>query len=82
MHNALGITEPLPAKVSRFHDRPFQVINGGAFAEAIRAGITDPSVRRLAAGRLIGSLDQWSDNTDLLEDPTRRQTIRALYDTA
>jgi hypothetical protein len=79
-HNALGITEPLPAKVSRFHGRPFQVINGGAFADAIRARITDPAVRRIAAGRLIGSLDQWSDSTDLLCDPGRRAAVRGLYE--
>jgi hypothetical protein len=80
-HNALGITDPLPTNAARFHDRPFQVINGGAFASAIRAQITDPFVERLATGRLIGSLDQWCDNTDLLENPGQRETIRALYQT-
>jgi hypothetical protein len=79
LHNALGITEPLPATVSPFHDRPFRVIHGGAFADAIRARITDPAVQSHAAGRLIGSLDQLSDSTDLLCDPTRRRAIRALY---
>jgi hypothetical protein len=65
MHNALDITEPLPVTSSGFHDRPFRVIHGGAFAEAIRARIADPEVVRIASRRLIGGIDQFSDNTDL-----------------
>jgi hypothetical protein len=82
LHNALGITDPLPTNAARFHNRPFQVINGGAFAEAIKVQITAAFVQRLATGRLIGSLDQWCDNTDLLENPGQREMIRALYQTA
>lgn len=81
LHNALGVTAPLPVTVSRFHDRPFQVIHGRAFADAIRQRIADPTVRRIAAGRLIGGVDQWSDSTDLLCDPARRRALRALYET-
>lgn len=35
-HNALRITPPLPARVSRFHNRPYSVIHGEKFAAAIR----------------------------------------------
>ena len=78
MHNQLGITETLPAKVSRFFGRPFLVMNtGGGFAEAIRARITDPVVARL---ELIGSIDQISDNTDILSDQRWRMTLRRLYE--
>jgi len=82
MHNALNITQPLSAKVTHFFDRPFRVIQGGDFADAIRARITDPAVKRIAAGRLIGSIDQFSDSTDMLEDTRLRPMLRKLYDWA
>lgn len=79
MHNRLGITEQLPEDVTSFYGRPFQVIYGGRFAAAICAQISDPDVHRIAARRLIGGIDQWSDNTDMLADPFWRQTLRGLY---
>ncbi len=80
MHNALGVTNPLPAKVSAFFGRPFRVIHGETFANAIRAQITDPALKHIAAGRLIGSVDQFSDSADILSDPRWRPALRRLYD--
>jgi len=79
MHNALGVTEPLPDKASRFHGRPFRVIHGDRFADAVAAQITDPAVRRIASSRLIGGIDHFSDSTALLEDQHRRPVLRRLY---
>ena len=79
MHNRLGITEYLPEQVTSFFGRPFQVIYGGRFAAAICARISGPDVRRIAGRRLIGSIDQWSDSTDMLADPSWRQSLRQLY---
>lgn len=80
MHNALRLTDPLPAQVGPFFDRPFRVIHlGGGFAEAIRDQIQDLHVRRIADRRLIGGIDQWSDSTDLLEGTGWRPTLRRLY---
>ena len=78
-HNALGITERLPAAASPFHDRPFRVIWGGRFADAIRAVIEDTEVRAIAARRPIGNIDLFSDSTDLLCDTSRRVALRGLY---
>jgi hypothetical protein len=81
MHNALGITEPLPEKVAPFFNRPFKVIHlHGGFADAIKARIQDPEVQRIAQKRLIGSIDQFSDSTDILSDSTWRATLRGLYE--
>ena len=80
MHNALGITEILPATVSSFHDRPFKVIQGGMFAQAIFDRITSPALKRLADHRLIGSIDQFSDNTDLMSLADWRLLLRKLYE--
>ena len=62
-HNRLGLTEPLPASVRRFYRRPYQVLGGDRFAEALRAGITSPRIRDLP---LAGGVDQFSDSTDAL----------------
>jgi hypothetical protein len=81
MHNALEITEPLPAKVGKFFTRPFLVIHlEGNFASAICKRITDPAVKRLAERRLIGSVDQFSDSTDILAEPNWRAILRKFYE--
>ncbi len=79
-HNALGLTPPLPEKAVGFFGRPFQVIFGERFARALCAQITDPGVKRLTGRPLIGSLEQFSDSTDLCSDAAWRQTLRGLYE--
>lgn len=79
MHNALGITEPLPERVRDFFGRPFKVIALHGFADAILARITDETVRRIAGRSLLGGIDQFSDSTDLLSDEQWRPAVRALY---
>ena len=79
MHNALGITEVLPETVAPFFNRPFQVINGGQFAQALVAQITDPEVKQIGSQRLIGNIDQFSDNTDFRAGGDRQLVLRQLY---
>ena len=80
MHNALGITASLPTTASPFFGRPFLVIHGGAFVDAIRAKINDPEVKRIADMTLIGATDQFADSTDLLSYPGLRKRLKHLYD--
>lgn len=75
-HNALQITDALAPQVSHFYDRPFLVIDGGRFANAIRGQISDPVVKRIADQWLIGNVDQFSDSTDLLNEA---RALRSLY---
>lgn len=77
MHNGLGVTEPLPAQVSRFFDRPFLVIHADRFADAIRAAITDPEVRALPEH--LGAIDQFVDSTDVLDYPERFDRLELMY---
>jgi len=80
MQNALGITEPRSATAVQFYGRPFRVIHLGArFAEAVAAQIADPDVARLGRRRLIGGIDQVSDNTDVLCAAEIRSKILTLY---
>jgi hypothetical protein len=75
MHNALGITEPLPPEVSPFHNRPFLVIHGDRFVDAIRAEIRSEVV--LALPEHLGAYDQFVDSTDALRYLER---FRVLYE--
>ncbi|HWD40628.1 MAG TPA: DUF4037 domain-containing protein [Fimbriimonas sp.] len=80
MHNDSGITDPLSAQSELFHERPFHVIEStSGFADAIRKKIVDPRVQAIASRRNIGSIDQFSDSTDLLSYPSWRPVLRNLY---
>lgn len=79
MHNALQLTAPLPEQTATFFGRPFQVIALHGFAGALLAQIGDPAVRQIATRPLIGSVDQFSDNTDLLESVALRPLLRHFY---
>jgi hypothetical protein len=78
MHNELGVTDPLPTQVSSFHNRPFLVIHGDRFADAIRAAITSQEVRDLPLN--LGGADQFVDSTDVLDDPERFDRLKMMYE--
>lgn len=77
MHNALGLTSPLSTEAVLFYDRPFLVIYGDRFAQAIAETITDPQVR--AIDGLIGSANQFVASVDLLEESRRCRRLRTVY---
>ena len=80
MHNRLGITEPVPTEPRHFFGRPFRVIEIHGFAGRIVQRIRDERVRRIAARRPIGSIDTFSDSTDLVSHASWRATLRKLYE--
>jgi hypothetical protein len=81
MHNDLGITAAIAGRVSPFHDRPFRVIHGDRFASAIADAIDDPTVEAIVSRvGLIGSVDQLSDNVDVLSNPEKYTRLRAIYE--
>ena len=77
--NSLNISAAIPAKASAFFDRPFLVISCGEASSALVSAINDVGVQRIAAKGLIGSLNQFSDSTDLVSHPAWRKEIRQLY---
>jgi len=79
MHNRLKITEPLSQDVSQFHGRPFWTISMGVFSRAISEKIEDVGIKKLTEKRLIGGIDHISDNTDILEDASRRRLFKDFY---
>ncbi len=76
-HNQLGITDPLPDRVSRFYERPFLIIHADRFAEAIRGAISSAEV--LALPPSLGGVDQFVDSTDVLSAPQWFERLRPLY---
>jgi hypothetical protein len=80
MHNALGLTRPLPVEPRDFFGRPFLVIELHGFARGLLALVEDERVRRIAARRPIGGIDQFSDSTDLVSHAPWRATLRKLYE--
>jgi hypothetical protein len=79
LHNRMGITDPMPEEARDFFGRPFRVMALHGFADALIAQIQDPMVQQIAQRRPIGSVDLFSDSTDLLEDRDLRPQLRALY---
>ena len=62
--NSIGVA-PFEPIVGLYHERPFTTINADDAVTAARSAIVDPAVKHLPH---MGSLDQVSDLTDLLED--------------
>lgn len=79
MHNQLGLTETMPETARQFFGRPFQVIALHGFESALMGKIQDPIVKQIAERRPIGSVDLFSDSTDLLEGTNWRTSLRQLY---
>ena len=82
-HNALGITSARPEETAPFFGRPFRVIHLlGDFAAHLVAEISDSEVRRVAERGLVGSVDVFSDSTDLVSHVHWRRTLRGLYESS
>lgn len=64
--------------VGPYHERPFTTINADDAVAATSAAISDSPIKHLP---IVGSLDQVSDLTPLLQDPALSQRMmRQLYD--
>jgi hypothetical protein len=76
MHNQLGITQPLDAEVSQFHNRPYLVIHSERFVRALIDSIKNDEVKALPTH--LGGIDQFVNSTDVLAYPERFQRIRDM----
>jgi len=77
LHNSLGITEYIEAKVTKYYGRPYLVLNAERFAKATWAVLKDDRLK--AIGLKFGSIDQFdgSDATTNLRLTTR---FKALFE--
>jgi Domain of unknown function (DUF4037) len=76
MHNALGITEPVPTEVRQMWKRPFKVL-WGDFPGALSAQIKDPAVKRIAERWPGGGIDQIRE---ILWGPRGRKRLLRLFE--
>ncbi|MFG1707396.1 DUF4037 domain-containing protein [Nonomuraea sp. M3C6] len=74
LQNRVALAERLDERVRGFYDRPFQVIGGDRFAEALMSSVSDPVIRGLP---VVGCVDQLSDSVDLLMAPGRARAVTA-----
>ncbi len=79
-HNALGLTRWVAETATPFFGRPFKVITHNGVVEALADQIADPDLARMARHKPIGSLDLFSDNTDLGTAVSRRAAIKQLIE--
>jgi hypothetical protein len=77
-HNSLKITRPLATSVTNYYDRPYLVIHGDLFANEIRKAIKDPQVKKIKS--IVGSIDQFTDSTDLVENLSLCRSLRRVYE--
>ncbi|MFD3613472.1 DUF4037 domain-containing protein [Streptomyces atroolivaceus] len=74
LQNASGLIQPVDPGRRPYHARPFLVLRAERFAQALARSVTDPDLRGLP---LVGNVDQWSDSTDLLNQP---RAVRAAVE--
>lgn len=76
-HNSLRITKPLSTKTVKYHSRPYLVIGADNFASAIKKAIKDPKIKKIKTN--IGSIDQFTDSTDVTENRKICQQLGLLH---
>jgi Domain of unknown function (DUF4037) len=77
-HNSLGITRPLSTMTSNYFERPYSVIHADRFARAIKQRIRSPEVKKLKTN--IGSIDQFTDSTNVIEDLELSGKLQTVYE--
>ncbi|MFI6317243.1 DUF4037 domain-containing protein [Nonomuraea sp. NPDC050556] len=74
LHNRMALSAAQDEHVRPFYDRPFQVIGGDRFADALMAEVSDPAIAALPP---LGCVDQLSDSVPLLVRLAARRAVTA-----
>jgi hypothetical protein len=78
LHNRLGITEPVDTSVSQFYDRPYKVIHAERFAIPLLDKVDSTFLKSIK--RMVGSVDQFADSTDILCWNEALRSIGSVYE--
>ena len=78
MHNDLSITETIEPKITNFHDRPYKVPHSERFYQALIDKVQSPRLKSLQ--RPIGSLNQFTDSTDITCWNSALAKISSVYE--
>ena len=76
-HNEARLTEAVDPSTRNYHERPASVLMADRFVDASLTTVTDATLRSLP---LIGAIDQFVDNTDVLQNPTVYRRLSGLYE--
>jgi len=79
LHSASYLTAPVKPALQEFHERGFLVSAAWRYIQPLLAKIKDPELKAISERTLIGSIDQFSDSTDLREALDLRAKIAGLY---
>ena len=77
MQNNLSITEYIEPKITNFHDRPYAVPQSDRFVQALLRKVKSP--RLLSLQRPIGSVNQFTDSTDIACWNSALESISSVY---
>jgi len=78
MHNDLAITDYVEPKITNFHDRPYKVPQSERFYHALVSKIQSPRLKSME--RPIGSLNQFTDSTDISCWNRAQESISSVYE--
>jgi hypothetical protein len=78
MHNRLGVTGPVDPAPRFFFGRPYFVIRADRFANALLAAIKADEIKAIPIR--IGSIDQFIDSPDYIENVALYGRTRRLFD--
>lgn len=79
IHNRLGLTDHIKPEIAPFHNRPYLVPHSERFWDALMERVKSPRLRSL--NRLIGSVNQFIDSTDVLCWNEKLDVIAGVYNT-
>ena len=78
MHNMLGVTIPLKEKAAPYYNRPYLVIGDGRYVKELRKSISSEEVKNIKYN--IGSLNQFVDSDDKLNDLDLCKKLKVIYE--
>lgn len=75
--NALRLTQPVEVEPQQYHERPAIVLGADRFVQACLQAVKDQQVRELG---LVGAIDQFADNTEVLSNPKAYRKLISIYE--
>jgi hypothetical protein len=77
LHNALNITIPLEEKASQYYNRPYLVVGDDRYIKELMNAVTSEEVKH--PRHTLGSVNQFIDSNDQLNNLQLRQKLKELY---
>lgn len=76
-HNSLRVAGPMDISPREYFSRPFVVLRADRFANALLGALQSEDLRRIPVR--MGAIDQFVDNTDMIEHPEMYARLLGVY---